>query len=366
MKLRSKISNLSLYLQSMIKIFKNISLLSRNSFHVDVMARELIEFDSVDDLAKIFTNSPPREWMVLSGGNNVLFTTPRVEQTILHPCASSIEIVGSIADDDDNSVEIKVDSGVEWDDVVAWCVDRKLWGSENLSLIPGKAGSAPIQNIGAYGSEVCDILTKVEYFDTELCELCSIAASECEFGYRESIFKGNGKLRGRAIITAIYLRLSKDSNPQLHYADLIDRVAARCNSANECTPSLKIIREVICEVRREKLPDTSVMGNAGSFFKNPVVNRDLAQSLLSQYPAMPHYPVEGDESRVKLAAGWLIDQAGMKGYTRGRVGVHSRQALVLVNLGGASGSEVLELACEVQQSVYDRFTVEIDMEVNII
>lgn len=363
MKLRSKISNLSLYLQSMIKIFKNISLLSRNSFHVDVTARELIEFDSAEDLQELFSTQAPKRWMVLSGGNNILFTRA-VEQTLLHPRGQSIEIVAE--DHTDKSVTLKVAAGVEWDDVVEWCVERGLWGAENLSLIPGKAGAAPIQNIGAYGSELCDILVKVDYFDTELCKPCSIEATACEFGYRESIFKGQGQLRGRAIVTAIYLRLSREANPQLHYADLIDRVAMRSGAAQESEPSLRTIREVICEVRREKLPDTSVMGNAGSFFKNPIVERVVAERLLERYPTMPHYSVLGDDTKVKLAAGWLIDQAGMKGYTQGRVGVHARQALVLVNLGGATGGEVLELAREVQQAVRDRFSVEIDMEVNIV
>ncbi len=339
----------------MIKIFNNISLLSRNSFHVDVMARELIEYDSIDDLRELFTAQRPQEWMVLSGGNNILFTQ-RVERTILVPCDTTIEVVEQSA----NSTTIKVAAAAEWDDVVSWCVERELWGAENLSLIPGKAGAAPIQNIGAYGSEVCDILTKVEYFDTELCEASSIAASECEFGYRESIFKGDGRLRGRAIVTAIYLTLSKVANPQLHYADLIERVAQRGEQ------SLSTIRDVICEVRREKLPDTSVMGNAGSFFKNPIVSRDVAERIMEQYPTMPHYPIAGDPSRMKLAAGWLIDQAGMKGQERGRTAVHSRQALVLVNLGGATGSDLLALAREVQQAVRTRFGVEIETEVNII
>ncbi len=339
----------------MIKFFKNITLIDRNSFHVDVMARELIEYDSEEDLRHIFTHDRPKEWLVLSGGNNILFTRD-VEQTILVPTSRNI----IIEHESDEATTIKVDAGVEWDDVVEWCVERDLWGAENLSLIPGKAGAAPIQNIGAYGSEVCDILTHVDYFDTELLKPCSIAAEECEFAYRESIFKGSGRLRGRAIVTAIHLKLTKIATPQLHYADLIARVA------EQGEPTLRTIRNVICEVRREKLPDTSVMGNAGSFFKNPIVSKEVAEAIMTEFPSMPHYSVPSDESRVKLAAGWLIDQAKMKGYNSGRVGVHARQALVLVNLGGATGAEVLALAKEVQRAVRERFGVEIETEVNIL
>lgn len=339
----------------MINIFNNITLVDRNSFHVDVMARELIEYDSDEDLLHIFTHNPPKEWLVLSGGNNILFSKD-VEQTILVPKACGIEIESEC----DDFALVKVEAAVEWDDVVEWCVERGLWGAENLSLIPGKAGAAPIQNIGAYGSEVCDILTHVDYFDTQLCKSSSIEKSECQFAYRESIFKGSGRLKGRAIVTAIHLKLSKIANPQLHYADLIARVTAR----GEAT--LRTIREVICEVRREKLPDTSELGNAGSFFKNPIVSSKVADKIIERYPTMPHYPIEGDESRVKLAAGWLIDQAGMKGYVNGRVGVHARQALVLVNIGGATGAEVLALAQEVQEAVYNLFSVKIEMEVNVI
>ncbi len=339
----------------MREVFNNITIVDRNSFHIDVNAKMVIEYSSDEDLLHIFTHDRPLRWIVLSGGNNILFTRD-VEETILTPKTDKIEIESDI----DDIVTIKVDAGVEWDDVVEWCVERELWGVENLSLIPGKAGAAPIQNIGAYGSEVCDVITHVDYFDTELLTFCSIEASKCEFAYRNSIFKGAGRLRGRAIITAIHLKLSKSVNPQLHYADLISRVAKR----GEIT--LRTIREVICEVRREKLPDTSVMGNAGSFFKNPIVKREVAEHIMQEFPSMPHYAIDGDERLVKLAAGWLIENAHMKGYRAGRAGVHAQQALVLVNFGGATGTEILDLAKDVQRAVRERFGVEIETEVNIL
>ncbi len=337
----------------MTNVFKNITIANRNSFHVDVTAQTLIEYSSESDLSEIFhADNRPSKWLVVSGGNNILFTRD-VEECILTPTAQEITIVNETQ----NDVNIRIEAGAEWDDVVEWCVNKELWGAENLSLIPGKAGAAPIQNIGAYGCEVCDILTKVDYFDTKRMEHKTIMTSDCQFAYRDSIFKR--ELKGRAIVTAIYLRLSKLPNPQLHYADLISRISQRGE------PTLRTIREVICEIRREKLPDTNVMGNAGSFFKNPIVESEKAQSLLKKYPSMPLYAIEGDTSKAKLAAGWLIDQVGMKGYTKGRVGVHSRQALVLVNLGGATGGEIIELAHEVQRAVKEQFDVEIETEVNI-
>lgn len=339
----------------MVAKFTEISLENRNSFHIDVMARELVEYTTTEDLRSLFSDPTfaPNGWMVLSGGNNILFTRD-VERTLLTPKSLKIEVVA----ESDVCTTIRVEGGVEWDDVVEWCVERDLWGAENLSLIPGKACAAPIQNIGAYGVEVCDLITEVEYFDPSTMELHTIAGESCCFGYRESIFKG--ELKGRVIVTAVTLCLSKVPQPRLNYADVMARVDERGGA------TLRNIRDVICEIRREKLPDTSKIGNAGSFFKNPIVDRDVAEDLRREYPTMPIYGVEGDPAKCKLAAGWLIDQAGMKGYRAGGVGVHERQALVLVNYGDATGSEVVALARSVQQRVEERFGVGIDCEVNII
>ncbi len=339
----------------MIKIFKNITIADRNSFHVDVTARELIEYESSQDLIELFRSHSfsSQGWMVLSGGNNTLFTRD-VEPTILTPTATDISVVS----EDSQEVLIHVSGGAEWDEVVEWCVERGLWGVENLSLIPGKACAAPIQNIGAYGVEVCDVISEVEFFDPSTLSIHKIKGEECQFAYRESIFKG--ELKGRVIVTSITLRLSREANPRLNYADVKERVECRGGE------SLRNIREVICEIRREKLPDTAVMGNAGSFFKNPIVAREVAEALKRDNENMPMYSVEGDETRCKLAAGWLIDQAGLKGYRSGSVGVHERQALVLVNYGGATGGEVVELARYVQCRVRERFGIDIDCEVNIL
>lgn len=352
--MRSKLIKKLYICNPMIRIFNNITLRDRNSFHIDVVAASLIEFDTVEDLREIFTQNHAKNWMVLSGGNNILFTKD-VEMTLLTQKSTQITVE---SENNDHAI-VRVDGGAEWDDVVEWCVEHELWGAENLSLIPGKAGAAPIQNIGAYGSEVCDILKKVEYFNPAMLETKVIDAKDCKFGYRESIFKN--ELKGKVIVTAIFIELSKTPSPKLQYADISARVAQRGE------PTLRNIRDVICEVRNEKLPDTSKIGNAGSFFKNPIVEISKVEELKKKYPTMPNYPIEGDEAHTKLAAGWLIDQAGMKGYVEGNVGVHDRQALVLINIGmAAKGSEVLALAREVQRRVREQFGIEIETEVNIL
>ncbi len=333
--------------------FINISLRSRNSFKIEQSASKLIEFDSTEDLLDIFSSNAPEQWYLLSGGNNVLFTSD-YQGVILTPTSQSIEVVSA------NRLEtiVRVAAGVEWDDFVAWSVEQGLWGAENLSLIPGKVGAAPVQNIGAYGVEVKDIIREVEMFCPATLNSLTLQADHCDFGYRDSIFKRS--LKGKVIITSVLFRLSSVAAPKLAYGDVVSEVASRGEV------SLKNIRESICAIRTAKLPDTTVVGNAGSFFKNPVVAVSLADSLAAQYDNMPQYPIAGDLAQVKLAAGWLIDQAGFKGYTAGRVGVHPKQALVLINLGGATGAEVMALAEQIVKAVKQKFGVEITPEVNIL
>ena len=336
----------------MIRYYENIEISERNSFHVRQIAKHLVEFDRAEELPEIFAKHKPESWYVLSGGNNILFTQD-VEPLLITPCDNRIEIIS----ESDTAVRIKVGAGVEWDDLVAWSVERGLWGIENLSLIPGKAGAAPVQNIGAYGVEAKDVIRNVEMYFVEGGNFITLAAEHCAFGYRESVFKHS--LKGRVVITAIEIELSKVANPRLGYGDLIREVEARGGA------TLANIRDAICSIRRSKLPDTAVLGNAGSFFKNPIVESEVAEKLLAEYPDMPHYPT-AEEGKVKLAAGWLIDKAGMKGYKEGNVGVHERQALVLVNLGGATGGEVIAFAQKVVATVKDKFGIEISPEVNVL
>ena len=336
----------------MIRYYENIEISDRNSFHVHQVAKRLVEFDCAEELPELFEKYGKESWYVLSGGNNILFTQD-VDALLITPCDKSINVIS----ENDTTLRAKVGAGVEWDDLVSWSVERGLWGIENLSLIPGKAGAAPVQNIGAYGVEAKDCIKSVDMYFVEGGNFVTLAAEHCDFGYRESVFKHT--LKGRVIITAIDIELSKIPNPRLGYGDVIREVEARGGA------TLANIRDAICSIRRSKLPDTAVLGNAGSFFKNPIVEREVAERLLAEFPDMPSYPAQ-EEGKVKLAAGWLIDKAGLKGYKQGNVGVHERQALVLVNLGGATGGEVIAFAHSVVDAVREKFGIEISPEVNIL
>ena len=337
----------------MKQIYSNISLASRNSFGVEQQAKTLVEFECAEDLRDYFEEHNPEKWYVLGAGNNtlfmqdydgVLFTPVNRERTILSA--------------NDDYVELRAEAGHDWDELVEWSVNEGLWGVENLSAIPSSVGAAPVQNIGAYGAEAKDAITIVEYFDVESRKVVRLTNEECRFAYRESVFKQ--ELKGRVIILAVEFRLSRHAKPNLGYGDVISEVESRGGA------TLRNIRDAICAIRSRKLPDPKVLGNAGSFFKNPIVERSVAEALLAKYPDMPHYAVAGDDDHVKLAAGWLIDKSGLKGYRDGVVGVHDRQALVLVNHGGATGGDVMRLAGYVCGKVKEIFGVEISPEVNVL
>ena len=337
----------------MKRIYNDINLEKRNSFGVKQQANMLVEFETAAELKELFEELKPAKWYVLGAGNNTLFTKD-YDGVLVTPVCSKRTILA----DDGEKVSVRVEAAHDWDEFVAWSVDNGLWGIENLSAIPSSVGAAPVQNIGAYGAEVKDAITAIEYFDTNKLEVVRINCEECGFGYRESIFKH--ELRGVAIILAVEFELHRTPKPNLGYGDVIKEVEARGGA------TLANIREAICAIRGSKLPDPKVLGNAGSFFKNPIVEREVADELLKSYPEMPHYPVAGDNTKVKLAAGWLIDKSGLKGYRDGSVGVHDRQALVLVNHGGATGGDVMRLAGFVCQRVKECFGVEISPEVNIL
>jgi len=336
----------------MTQVFEHVDLTGRNSFHVKQHAARLVEFETAEELRALFAGGAPERWTVLAGGNNILFTRD-YDGLLVTPVSQRIALL----DECGGEVRVRVDAGVEWDDLVEWAVRHELWGIENLSLIPGKAGAAPVQNIGAYGREAKDVIRRVEMYCVESGSMLTLDAAHCEFGYRESIFKH--ALKGRVVITAIEIGLSRTPQPHLGYGDVEREVEARGGA------TLRNIRDAIIAIRQAKLPDTAVLGNAGSFFKNPVVARAAAEALRARWPGMPLYPA-ADPDKAKLAAGWLIDKAGLKGHAEGRVGVHERQALVLVNRGGATGGEVIAFARKVQAAVRDRFGIDIDTEVNIL
>lgn len=337
----------------MIKEYFDHPLRELNSFHVEEQADHIIEFNRAEDLNEIFgSDNAPQHWYALGGGNNILFTR-RFEGTLIKPTGERITIIK----EDPSSVNILVEAGLEWDDMVEWAVSHELWGVENLSLIPGTIGASPVQNIGAYGAEAKDVIERIHYFDTTDCSHKTLRNEECHFAYRDSIFKR--ELKGRVIITSVEFRLSKIPQPNLGYGDLKAETEARGGA------TLRNIRDAVCSIRRSKLPDPAELGNAGSFFKNPIVELSVAELLSSKYENMPIYPTADPEKR-KLAAGWLIDKSGLKGYRNGNVGVHERQALVLVNYGGANGTEVISLAKEVCRQVAEKFGIEIEPEVNLL
>ncbi len=330
---------------------KNISLLPYNTFGVSFCAKFFATFSTNCQLLDLINECKAAkcEWWVLGGGSNILFTT-KYQGAVIHPISTNIEQNGELT---------IADAGVEWDDFVEWAVQNGLSGVENLSYIPGSVGACPVQNIGAYGAQVSDVIKWVEYLDTDTMEFKTIEGTSCEFGYRESIFKGS--LRGRAIITRVAFGLKSDfdaAEAKLDYGDVRSVVEAMEGGA-----TLRNIREAVTSIRKSKLPEPSEIGNAGSFFKNPVVNAEKFEELRSKYPDIPSYSAPDG---VKIPAGWLIDRAGFKGYREGAVGVHEKQALVLVNYGGGTAEEILGLATKIITTIEERYGVTISMEVNIL
>ena len=337
----------------MFEIKENISLKKYNTFGIDVKSHFLVECSSVQELSDFLNIHRKQELplMILGGGSNVLFTKD-FEGYILRPNIQGIEII----EENNDHVIIRVGAGVDWDEFVETCVNKNWSGIENLSLIPGNVGTCPIQNIGAYGVEVKDVIIEVVTLEIDTLKTQLFKNEECNFGYRDSIFKR--KLKGRHIITHVVFKLKKQSDFKLNYGNLKEELK-RFDEIN-----LKNIRQAVIDVRNSKLPKPEEIGNSGSFFKNPVIERSKANELKKQYSEMPSYR-QGD-NLIKIPAGWLIEQAGWKGKKIGNVGVHEKQALVLVNYGNASGAEVYKLATKIQKSVKEKFGIEIEMEVNIV
>ncbi len=337
----------------MFEIKENISLKNYNTFRIDVKSRFFVECTSSKDIVDFLKTrkSPNLPLLVLGGGSNVLFTQD-FDGYILRPSIKGIEIIN----ESDVDITVRVGAGEDWDEFVAYCVERNWGGIENLSLIPGNVGTCPIQNIGAYGVEVKDVISEVETLNLSTLKSVNYKNNECEFAYRDSIFKQ--KLKGTHIITHVTFKLQKQLVFKLDYGKLKDELK-RFDKVN-----LTNIRQAVIDIRDSKLPKPEEIGNAGSFFKNPVIEKPKAIELLSQYENMPSY--DQGMGKVKIPAGWLIEKAGWKGRRIGSTGVHENQALVLVNYGGSSGSEIYKLATEIQKSVKNMFDIDIAMEVNIV
>lgn len=338
----------------MIRFFENHPLLPYNTFGVNASSRYFFEFTELEDLGTFLLAN--KWWqdlqvLVLGGGSNVLFMND-FNGLILHP---NVPGIGKVKEDRQN-VWLEAGAGEVWDDFVNYCVRFNLGGVENLSLIPGLVGAAPVQNIGAYGQEISNVIELVKGYDLQQKIPLEFPAAACEFGYRDSLFKR--KLKNRFVITSVVFKLEKFPDFNLKYGQLENKV----NELGEL--NLENIRQAVIEIRSSKLPDVKEFGNAGSFFKNPVVESGVAEKIRNMHPDIPVYPV--DAERVKLAAGWLIEKAGWKGRREANVGVHEKQALVLVNYGGATGKEIYELSEKVRQVIVDKFGVELEREVNCI
>ena len=337
-----------------MKELYNCSLLPYNTFGMDVKASRFVEYASVEELRGLW--NAEREAVAralhIGGGSNLLFASD-YEGLILHSAIKGYTVVKETEEE----VEVRVGAGEVWDDFVAYTVANGWYGAENLSLIPGEVGASAVQNIGAYGVDAKDLIVSVDTFGLETGEERRFMREECRYAYRESVFKQ--ELKGKYAVTFVTYRLKKHPFIHLEYGNIRAELEKQ-----GCQVDLENVRRIIIAIRQAKLPDPKVLGNAGSFFMNPVVPKMQFEALLAQYPDMPHYPV--DDAHVKIPAGWMIDRCGWKGKRVGHAGVHEKQALVLVNCGGATGKEVMHLAEEIVASVRERFGVTIRPEVNYI
>ena len=333
-----------------MKDLLNYSLKGHNTFGIEARCRRFLEYESVEEAVEIaaILRQEKAPYIIIGGGSNLLLTRD-FEGTVVHSALKGCEIEDCL---------MTCGSGETFDDVVMLSLENGLYGAENLSLIPGDVGASAVQNIGAYGAEAKDIIERVEAVSIATGECCSFSGGECGYGYRDSRFKHEWK--NQYLITHVTYRLSRTFTPRLDYGNIRSELERRGISQ----PTAQQLRQTIIDIRNEKLPDPKLTGNAGSFFMNPVVSREKYEELSALHANMPHYTV--DAAQEKIPAGWLIDQCGWKGRTMGRAGVHPKQALVLVNLGGATGQEIIDLCRAIQQDVLQKFGIDIHPEVNII
>ena len=334
---------------------EGVSLRMLNTLGLPAQAAHLVRVDSEAAVRRVVDHP---QWgmapkMVLGGGSNLVFTRDPAALVI------KVEVMGiRVVHEDPQEVIVEAGAGVGWHELVCWTLAHGLPGLENMALIPGTVGAAPVQNIGAYGVELKDRFHSLVAVDLVTGRTVELDARACVFGYRDSVFKqtGFGGLAGKSVITRVRLRLPRPWQPIVGYLDLQRRI----EDSGITSPSPQQIFDWVCEIRRAKLPDPAVLGNAGSFFKNPVVSAEQCRDIIARDPGIVHYPLE--DGSVKLAAGWLIDACGWKGRSVGRAGVYDKQALVIVNRGGATGAEVLTLARAIQTSVYERFGIRLEPE----
>jgi UDP-N-acetylmuramate dehydrogenase len=335
-----------------LQLQSGVSLKAFNTFGVDVKAHSFAQAHDDNDVGEALAYCAEHDLplLVIGGGSNLLLTGD-VQALVLHMASRGIQVV----EDAGEQVIVEAQAGEPWHPFVLSCLEMGLYGLENLSLIPGTVGAAPMQNIGAYGVEIKDVFHSLTALDRETGQTREFLLHDCAFGYRDSVFK---RQAARWLILRVRFALHRDAKLHLEYGPVRQRLAEQGIDA----PSPRDVSAAICAIRSEKLPDPAVLGNAGSFFKNPLVSAELAQRLRQQHPALVGYPQP--DGQVKLAAGWLIEQAGWKGFRDGDAGVHRLQSLVLVNYGQATGLQLLALAQRIQADIASRFGVELEMEPN--
>ena len=338
-----------------MKIHRNVPLKKYNTFGLDYKADCMIHITTEKEAVSLFNGEVrwKKPLLIIGGGSNILFTSD-FKGTVLHPVFKGMKIEDE--ETEKGYVIVSAGAGINWDDFVEWTVNKGFGGLENLSHIPGKVGATPVQNIGAYGTEVKDLILKVKTVGVVDGSKRIFSNKECQFGYRDSIFKNSEK--GKYLVTRVFYRLSIEPALNLSYGSLKEEV----KKIGEV--SLKNVRQAVINIRRSKLPDPEITGNAGSFFKNPIVKYSVAEVLKKQYPEMPVY--EDKAGYVKLASGWFIERCGWKGKRIDDAGVHDKQALVLINYGKATGKEIYNLSEEIKKSVHEKFGITLDREVEII
>lgn len=345
-----------------MKDLKDYSLLAHNTFGIDAKCSRFVEYASVEEAQQLVASltEADQPLLILGGGSNLLLTGD-YQGTVLHSAIMGIEVMENSSfenqEDEKGSVFLKCGSGEVFDDVVAYAVEHGYHGAENLSIIPGEVGASAVQNIGAYGVEAKDIIYKVEAVEIATGKVVHFDNADCQYSYRQSKFKH--EWRDKYLVTHVIYRLSKTFTPDLDYGNIRTSLADK----HIAEPTAQQLRDVIIEIRNAKLPDPKVEGNAGSFFMNPIVEKAKYDELAAQYPGMPHYTIDAEHE--KIPAGWMIDQCGWKGKSLGRAGVHEKQALVLVNRGGATGEEIVKLCETIRKDVFEKFGIEIHPEVNV-
>jgi UDP-N-acetylmuramate dehydrogenase len=337
-----------------LQIQENISLKPYNTFGMNVSAKYFYQFSTVDQMQEIGASETFKHYpvLVLGGGSNMLLTT-NFEGLVIKNEIPGIELIAEL----DDHYFIKVGAGVDWHEFVLYCLEKNYAGVENLALIPGKVGASPMQNIGAYGVELKDVFHSLEAIHIYDLNLVTFYNADCEFGYRESIFKN--KCKNQFVITSVTFKLNKIPVYKTAYGAIEDAL----QEMKVATLSIQYIAQAVMRIRNNKLPNPNVIGNAGSFFKNPEIDTIQFESLKKYFPNINGYPT--DSGKIKIAAGWLIEQAGWKGYRNGDAGCHDKQALVLVNHGNATGSEIFELSENIISSVHEKFEIFLHREVNI-